>query len=127
MKIKITLGSNEYYKSKYLLNDANNVVCAFTKRITQDQGMSEEILNVAFDILTASEDCKDGMFGPDCSMSCPKNCHDVHCDPITGECYGCLSGFDYTKNKTCTIGKKYLHLLLVKFVKNISIYSTLFY
>ena len=39
-------------------------------------------------------DCSNpGHFGPNCSIPCPINCQERRCDVNTGQCLGCLPGY----------------------------------
>ncbi|XP_065925703.1 uncharacterized protein [Magallana gigas] len=39
-----------------------------------------------------------GFYGEDCSIPCPQNCQEGHCDSIEGTCLGCIDGY---KGATC--------------------------
>lgn len=34
-----------------------------------------------------------GYYGRDCSLPCPPNCQEGHCDIIEGTCLGCVPGY----------------------------------
>lgn len=41
---------------------------------------------------------KPGYFGEDCSLFCPENCQEGHCNIINGACLGCVNGY---KGQNC--------------------------
>ena len=43
-----------------------------------------------------------GVYGANCSISCPHNCQKGHCNIVEGTCLGCLPGY---RGVTCNEGK----------------------
>lgn len=45
-----------------------------------------------------------GYYGEDCSLRCPHNCQDNHCDIVNGTCMGCVPGY---KGPTCNESERF--------------------
>ncbi|XP_065922105.1 uncharacterized protein [Magallana gigas] len=49
--------------------------------------------------------CKNGRWGNSCNQTCPSFCDKNACNSITGDCYGCVSGYYGVKcDKECSFG-----------------------
>ena len=46
--------------------------------------------------------CPIGHYGENCSIRCPQNCREGHCDIVEGTCLGCSPGY---KKSKCNKGK----------------------
>lgn len=56
--------------------------------------------NFCDDSTNCTDGCRNGYWGPACSLQCPDNCK--NCDSKTGQCTTCKSGFwDNTCNSQC--------------------------
>ena len=62
-----------------------NVSFQYTQRVSMDAG------------------CPSDAYGESCSLPCPKNCQEGHCDITEGTCLGCLTGY---KGPQCNESKK---------------------
>ena len=45
--------------------------------------------------------CSPKKYGESCSIQCPQNCQEGHCDIVTGACLGCVPGYT---GQMCTEG-----------------------
>nr|XP_022300287.1 uncharacterized protein LOC111108596 [Crassostrea virginica] len=46
--------------------------------------------------------CPPQKYGDNCSLSCPQNCQEGHCDIVEGTCLGCVTGYNEPRcNKQC--------------------------
>nr|XP_022307738.1 uncharacterized protein LOC111113741 [Crassostrea virginica] len=47
-----------------------------------------------------------GFYGEKCSLRCPRNCQEGHCDIVEGNCLGCIPGYrSFTCDEECLDGK----------------------
>nr|XP_022309643.1 receptor-type tyrosine-protein phosphatase mu-like isoform X3 [Crassostrea virginica] len=43
-----------------------------------------------------------GLYGENCSLRCPRNCQEGHCDIVEGNCLGCIPGYQsFTCDEEC--------------------------
>eukprot|EP00105_Crassostrea_gigas_P017835 XP_011435764.2 PREDICTED: receptor-type tyrosine-protein phosphatase epsilon-like [Crassostrea gigas] len=48
-----------------------------------------------------------GFYGEDCSLPCPQNCQEGHCDIVDGTCLGCVPGYTGATCDTECVDNKY--------------------
>ncbi|XP_056017442.1 receptor-type tyrosine-protein phosphatase U-like [Ostrea edulis] len=65
-----------------------------------------QTVNVLYFLCVTSLGCKEsGLYGYNCDLPCPNNCHELRCDILNATCLGCTAGWvgDFC-NKSCPAG-----------------------